>query len=143
MAFQTFLSSQSPSISEAVIAFKKPVEQAVFSDADKDTIEKSLWQCWSDFFKLVATVSHSEQDYLINFIQELRLESGPTKSNGNSCQIWGSPLEWKVSAEGCSFNLNREMSKSSISERASDIQRVLPDHCARIMNQMLTPISYC
>lgn len=92
MALQDFLDQQPP-ISDAVKQYLLPVNHAAQSGDDE--IEKSLWKSWNELIETAATTPHSQQDPLVEFVQQLRKEQSPKKQNGESCKVWGNSVEWK------------------------------------------------
>jgi hypothetical protein len=94
MAVRNILSKQDLPISDAVKEFMRPFNDAV--DSGDGAVEEALWQSWSDLIKYSATIPHSEQGRLVQFMQELRKEQSPKKQNEESCKIWGETLEWKT-----------------------------------------------
>jgi len=93
MTSNNILLDQQRLVSETVRDFIKPVNEAAKSG--DDAFENKLWQSWNDLVKATSVTPHLEQDYLINFLQELRKEPAPKKEKGEAYKIWGTPMEWK------------------------------------------------
>jgi hypothetical protein len=93
MTSTNILLDQQRLVSETVRDFIKPVNEAAKSG--DDAFENKLWQSWNDLVKATSVTTYLEQDYLINFLQELRKEPAPKKENGEAYKIWGSPMEWR------------------------------------------------
>lgn len=88
------LKSNDRPISEAVEAFTNPINAAI-KRGNEDENEKSFWKAWHDVTTIAQQINHSQQERLVDFVNEIRKQRGPLKDDGSKAKLWGKETSWE------------------------------------------------